>query len=390
MTKHQIHARSRRGAVTVLACFLMVALAGVLALALDLGYLANSQTELQRTADSAALAACYQLVYKGTPGTAVDLSQNVPNVPVVAGQYAALNPVCNSGPSLASADIVTGYLANPTTPGGSLNTAANQNTFNAVQVTVRRTSELNGQVPTFFSQIWGILGENSSATATAALINNFSGFQSPSTAGGTGNLMILPFALDQQTWNDLQAGNTTDTTDGWSYDSNGQLVSKGSDGIREVNLFPQGTGSPGNRGTVNIGASNNSTATLVRQITDGISPADLAYYPNGKLTFDSSGNMYLNANPGISAGSKSALASIIGQTRMIPIFKSVVGNGNNAEYDIVEFVGVRIMDVNLTGSMSSKHLTVQPAVFYTRGGIPATSSSTTYSYGVYSPVWLVK
>ena len=146
-----------------------------------------------------------------------------------------------------------------------------------------------------------------------------------------------------------------------------------------MNLFPQGTGSPGNRGTVNIGASNNSTATLCRQITEGISPADLAYYPGGQLTFDASGNLYLNANPGISAGCKSALASIIGQTRLIPIFTSVVGNGNNAEYDIVEFVGVRIMDVNLTGSMSSKHLTVQPALVYTRGGIPATSSSTTYS-----------
>ena len=92
----------------------------------------------------------------------------------------------------------------------------------------------------------------------------------------------------------------------------------------------------------------------------------------------------------LAPAAKSALASIIGQPRIIPIFTSVVGEGNNATYDIVEFVGVRIMDVNLTGSMSSKHLTVQPCNVYTRGGIPATSSSTTSSYGTYSPVWLVK
>ena len=388
MTRCQMRSRNRRGSVVVLACCLMIALAAMVAFAVDIGYLANSQTELQRTADSAALAACYQLVYQGTPGTKIDLSSNVANVPNVASQYAVLNPVCQSGPSLASADIVTGFMADPTKSGGTINTLADHNTFNAVQVTVRRNASLNGQVPSFFGRVLGVFGENASATATAAMINNFSGFQTPSTNGGTGNLMILPFALDKQTWDDLQNGVTTDTTDSWSY-AGGHVV-PGSDSIREVNLFPQGTGSPGNRGTVNIGASNNSTATLCRQITDGISPADLAYYPGGQLTFDASGNLYLNANPGISAGCKSALASIIGQTRMIPIFTSVVGNGNNAEYDIVEFVGVRILDVNLTGSMSSKHLTVQPALVYTRGGIPATSSSKSYSYGFYSPVFLVK
>jgi hypothetical protein len=106
------------------------------------------------------------------------------------------------------------------------------------------------------------------------------------------------------------------------------------------------------------------------------------------LQLDASGNLYLPANPGISAGTKSALESIIGQTRIIPIFASISGNGANATYDIVQFVGVRILDVNLTGSMSSKHLTVQPANVTTRGIVPSTGGSTSYS--VYSPVWLVR
>jgi hypothetical protein len=279
-------------------------------------------------------------------------------------------------------------MADPTKPGSSITTAADHNMYNAVQVTVRRNSSVNGQVPTFFGRAFGVLGENATATATAALLNNFGGFQAPSTNGGTGNVMILPFALDKQTWDALQAGDTSVSTDTWTFDGTG--VIPWSDGIREVNLFPQGTGSPGNRGTVNIGASNNSTATLCRQITDGISPADLAHYPGGQLKFNDSGHLYLNADPGISAGCKSALASIIGQPRIIPIFASLTGNGNNATYDIVEFVGVRIMDVNLTGSMSSKHLTVQPCNVYTRGGIPATSSDASSSYGTYSPIWLVK
>jgi hypothetical protein len=365
----------------------MIALVAMLAFAVDLGYLANSQAELQRSADAAALAACYELVYQGTPGTPVNLSTNVQNVPTVASQYAGLNHVCNSAPALATGDVVVGYMANPTQPGGTVDTSANKNSFNAVQVTVRRDSTENGKVPSFFGRVFGVTGEATNATSTAALISNFGGFQVPSNISGSNNLMILPYALDQTTWNALQAGNTSVTTDVWNYNSSGQVVA-GADGIREVNLFPQGTGSPGNRGTVYIGNAQ-GLADIKTQIVNGISPSDLAVY-GGQLKFDASGNLYLSGKPGIDAGAKAALASIIGQTRMIPIFASVTGNGANASYDIVEFVAVRIMDVNLTGSMSSKHLTVQPALMFSRGGLPATSSGTQQSYGVYSPVWLVK
>ncbi len=376
----------RRGTIAVLACFLMILVLGMAAFAVDLGYIANSRAELQRSADAAALAGCWQLVYQGQPGTQIDLTAPVAAVPAVALQYAALNPVCGSSPSLGSEDVQVGFMANPGERDAAIE-LGDPNLYNAVRVTVRRAADQNGQVGTYFGRIFGLEGVTSSATATAALINNFGGFQAPSTAGGTGNLMILPFALDKQTWDDLQASSGPDD---WTYDPALKQVRLGVDRILEANLFPQGTGSPGNRGTVNIGASSNSTAVLCRQILSGISAADLAYYPDGQLKFDSNGHMYLNADPGISAACKSALASIIGQTRLIPIFTSVVGNGNNACYDIVEFVGVRILDVTLTGSMNSKHLTVQPAVVFTRGGIPAASSLTQYSYGIYSPVWLVQ
>jgi hypothetical protein len=372
----------------VLACVLMIVVLGITAFAIDLGRLACTRTELKRAADAAALAGCWQLVYKGTPGTPVDLTTAVAAAPGVSSQFAGLNRVCGAAPGLGGGDVVVGYMANPTQQGAAINPSGNPNTFNAVQVSVRRTAEQNGLVPTFFGRVFGNQGMAATSTSTAALIANFGGFKAPTeTSGSPGNVMILPFALDKQTWDALQAGTGSDA---WSYNSSQNRVAAGSDGIREVNLFPQGTGSPGNRGTVNIGASNNSTSTLCRQIVYGISPQDLAYYPNGQLTFDANGHLYLNADPGISAGCKSALASIIGQTRIIPIFASLVGNGNNATYDIVAFVGVRILAVDLTGSMSSKHLTVQPATVFTRGGIPATSSATQSSYGVYSPVWLVQ
>jgi hypothetical protein len=164
-------------------------------------------------------------------------------------------------------------------------------------------------------------------------------------------------------------------------------VTSGSDGVKECNLYPQGTGSPGNRGTVDIGSSNNSTADIARQIVYGISPSDLAYM-GGELKFDTSGKLYLNGDTGISAGVKDELASIIGKPRIIPIFQSVTGPGNNASYTIVAFAGVRITNVKLTGSMSSKNVMIQPCKLIVTGGIVNPGAQT--SWFVTSPAWLVR
>lgn len=385
--------RTRKGAVAVLACLLMIAMLGLLAFAVDLGYLANSQTELQRTADAAALAACAQLVYSPTPGGPIDASYNAQMAPGVASQYAAANKVCGTSPTLSSSDVVIGYMPDPGQQ-SAIQTGCDTSLYNAVQVTVRRSANENGLVPSFFGKVFGVTGEATSATATAAFYNNFNGFGVPSVVPpgspqSTPTLMFLPYALDLTTWTSLLSGSGSDS---FAYTAGANpAVTNGSDGLPEVNLFPQGTGSPGNRGTVLVGGQG--TSTLVRQIESGLTASDLSSY-GGKLQLDSTGNLYLPAKPGISAGTKDALASIIGQVRIIPIFSSISGNGANATYDIVGFGGVRVMDVNLTGSMSSKHLTVQRAPIYTLGAIgvggSGSSSSGSNTAGVYSPVFLVE
>jgi hypothetical protein len=245
---------------------------------------------------------------------------------------------------------------------------------------VQRTSGQNGTVPFFFARAIGFNDTAMDAQATAAFISSFAGFQAP--ADGS-NLNILPFALDETTWNNLP----TNGTDSWSYNTETKTLSAGADGVKEVNLFPQGTGMPGNRGTVDIGGSNNSTADIARQITSGINASDLAHM-GGSLQFNASGVLHLNGDTGISAGVKDELASIIGKPRLIPIFRSVVGPGNNADYTIVKFVGVRILDVKLTGSMSSKRLTIQPCNVVAKGGIYQEGAANTQY--VYSPIWLVR
>ena len=82
------------------------------------------------------------------------------------------------------------------------------------------------------------------------------------------------------------------------------------------------------------------------------------------------------------------LDAIKGQPRCIPIFREVTGNGNNATYTIVKFVGIRIMAVKLTGSMSNKKVTIQPADVQCPGMIPGTGTSK--ADFVYSGVWLAR
>ena len=273
-----------------------------------------------------------------------------------------------------------GFLSSFTDPSAVIDTSGT-NFPNVVQVQVSRTTSQNGQVPFFMANVLGVNSAAAQATSTAAMLTDFRGFRAPSDGG---NLGILPFALDLDTWNDFLADIGSDD---WTWNAETGEVESGGDGIREMNLYPQGTGAPGNRGTVDIGSSNNSTADIARQIVDGVTPADLAHH-GGSLEFDHNGEMVLNGDTGISAGVKDELLSVKGLPRIIPLFASVTGPGNNAQYTITKYVGIRIMEVSLDGAMSNKRVMVQPAQVIAEGGIPGDGSDT--SFYIYSPAFIIR
>lgn len=366
-------ARSRRGTALILALALMFTLFSFIAFGVDAGFLAQSRAELQRTADAAAMAGCWEL-YDGL-ATGGNMDSSAPAVRLAAASMAAMNPVCRSGPTLdptaTSQDIEMGFLSD--TRNAVLSVDSSQ-PFMGVRATVSRTGSKNGDVPYFFGRIFGLQGRPMVTSATAVMARQLSGFTLAPQS--TETLDLLPFALDLETWESLLSGATSDA---YHYDPATGQVSTGSDGIREVNLYPQGTGSPGNRGTVDIGSANNSTNDIARQIVHGISAQDLQDL-NKPLLLSSGSTMTLNGDTGISAGVKDELTSIIGQTRIIPIFSSVSGNGNNATYTIVRWCGVRILDVKLTGKMSGKQLIVQPAPMIVRNGVFSSTASSTSDF----------
>ncbi len=373
---------NRSGAVLVLAAIMLFMMLAFLAFTVDTGYLASSKGEIRRSADAAAIAGCWELFDDLMQGKSQ--SECEASVAAEAAQYAGLNQIANTSPRLSnelnSRSVEVGYLSSMTA--GTLSTDDSL-PFYAVRVAVKKNSQLNGEIPYFFGKIFGSSGRALEASATAVMARNISGFTTPGNCNDT--LDVLPFALDLQTWNTINAHTAQDM---FSYNTTTGAVTAGGDGVGEVNLYPQGTGSPGNRGTVDIGGANNSTADIARQIMYGISENDIEEL--GKdLKFNSDGSMTLNGDTGISAGVKDELASIIGQPRIIPIFSTVSGNGNNANYTIVKWVGVRILKVTLTGALSKKAVIIQPAPIISRNSVISKAEASTSDY-VYSPVLLAQ
>jgi hypothetical protein len=344
----------------------MVMMFAMVAFAYDLGYFALVRTEAQSAADAGALAAAEELLMNRTLTPTINLNTTLSRVREAAKTYIRANPLGTVREELASDDVVFGRV---NLGAGSTTAVANAGNYNAVQVRVRRAAEINGEVPTFFAPILGITSGAIQAQATAAFADKIVGFNEP-TEGG---VYVLPFAVDKQTWDALQRGWGTDN---WKWDEVNQRVVAGRDGILEVDLYPHGTGASGNHGTVDLGNPNNSTKDLVRQITDGLNAEDLGYL-GGKLELNSNGTLGVNGDTGLSAGVQNALDLICGQTRIVPIYLTCAGNGNRSQYTIVGFAGIRVMEVNLHGSMSSKRVIIQPANITITGGIPGDDSAQT-------------
>jgi len=161
-------------------------------------------------------------------------------------------------------------------------------------------------------------------------------------------------------------------------------VTSAADGIHEGNLFPLSNNlSSGNFGMLDLGAPANGTPVYENWILNGPSAADLGYfnasngYPNGFKLDPTTGTLPLHGTPGVHAAMQNDLQSIIGQARIIPLYSTVTGNGNNAQYTIVGFAGCTIVDVNLKGSLSSKHVTIQPC--YAIDATAVSGSSTSFA-----------
>ncbi|MEX2142903.1 MAG: pilus assembly protein TadG-related protein [Pirellulales bacterium] len=376
----------RRGTIVVLSAFLMVAMIAMVAFSVDVGALYVARTELQRAADSGALAAAAEMLESSLQGGDWGGEQDR-QVRNTARQFVELNFIGRQSPTIdinteqkEDGDLLFGEVANWDAARRTFQTSG-AGEYNAVQVRVSRSDRINGEVPLFFAKIFGMRTSEVEARATAAFVTRMRGFRSP--GNGRENLPLLPIAISEETLDEMLRG---DGPDAYSWDNDTQSVTTKRDGRHEADLFPERSGAAGNWGLVDVGSAKSSPGTLQQQIRNGLTPAELDYH-GGEIALDFQGELTLSGNPGLKIGViEPALQSIVGQPRIVPVYSSASGGGTNAQYTITGFAGVCVVSVQLKSG--NKSLRIQACPVITRGGIPAEGSQQTSKY-IYSPVALV-
>jgi hypothetical protein len=378
----------RRGSALLLVALALVPLFAMIAFAVDYGRICVAKGELQRAVDSAALAAAQELQQGHRPGSKLTPEEAVIEARQAAKEYFELNAAVGTTLTLRDADIEIGYLADPYSPNAPFDTS-DPARFNAVRILARRDAECNGSIPMTFGRLLGKHSQDARASAVASFINSIAGFK-PLPVDEGPHIPMMPLALDLETW---QAALNGQAPDQWSWDGDEQTLVPGSDGILECNLYPargqsenpgsrRGKGAaaepkkPGeDRGSVFIGTSEYDKNHLVRQILFGISQPDWAYH-NGGLSFDENGELFLKGKRGIEPLLGLTLAAVRGETRIIPIYNKVEGEGKDTVYTIVAWAGVRILDVQLNGP--DKRVIVQPAAVVTGGTVTGDKARSFY------------
>jgi Flp pilus assembly protein TadG len=411
------HKTNRRpGATVPLFAILVVPLLGMLAFSIDLGWIALVQTDLQTTADAAALAGAEQLqqlyVQYTTPGqtnqntilTTATTNTNALNCPMYAAeQVAQRNKAGNNTINVRDVDVTFGFMDQNGTYHSDYSNY-NGGFPNSVTVITRRDTVMNSPVSLFFGPIFGWYNKALYATATATIysqdVNTLQTYQWLQQGLSVG-AHILPVALDVNIWNYFY------TTGGLSPDGTKHLAANGQP---QLFVYPNGpwaldpTGNGGSFGLVDTGLPANNVPAFRNWIDNGQTPNDINYLLNNGLLPvympgqgpNGAGPQPWKAGPGLKSTLQSNFASQMGVPNLIPLFipqtapsgwtsmASVQnptsvnantpyvagdGTGQNNQFYIVGFVGVTISEADASGS--NMNISIQPmAVVDPTAGMP--------------------
>src|SRR5947209_3664773 len=308
--------QQRRGAIVPLFALLLIPMLGMLAVSIDAGYMVLVRTDLQNTADAAALAGAEKLqelyVQYNMPGqtqqaTIMDTaSTNQPGSPMdTAEKFSSYNKAGNVYIALLDSDVQFGYVNAqgnwfPNWPGFP----------NTIQVTVRRDGTANGALSLFFGRILGMSSIDVQATARATI---YSGNVSTLKAIPGVNAHILPVALDYKNWDQFYA--TGQSPDGLRH-------SNAVNGMPEMQVYPTTTNTPGNFGLLDVGPPQNNVPAFRNWIDDGETPNDISYLLNDNmLPVSMQSPKAWKCGPGLTSNLESAFQSQIVVPDLIPILQ---------------------------------------------------------------------
>jgi hypothetical protein len=355
---------ARRGAITPLVALTLVFVVAMLAFAVDVGWVVTVKSELQNAADAAALAGAAPLmdgyVQYNLPGQAnrsTVLSTAKANARAEAKKFAALNRGGNAPLALADSDIEFGFTDNRTPPNyyaeGSPGYPAGAFP-NTVKVTLRRDqTSSTGSLPLFFGPVLGVPTADVVATAAATAyaagdIDSFKG-----VPGLT--LRVLPMTYDVNGWNSFLAGTNPDATT----DAAGNPA---------LQVYPSVL-QAGNFGELSLDGSHTGSSTINGWIDNGLSAGDVSSLQGLKLIpLSQHDNTQWDwaGNPGLKDTTIQTVQGKVGTNFILPLFNPYQtapgysagnGQGSNYYYQVVRFVGVKVLFAPGRG------VVVQPAAF---------------------------
>jgi hypothetical protein len=395
--------------VTIWVVLLIIPLFALVAFAVDLNYVWTTDAQLQSAADAAALDGAHQLL-------GPNMAASLPNTPssqwwvleqqggqaaVRSAQVRALTETAAGAPVvLNDADVEVGYIQDPSappdTPAGQFQAPSSGNFPNSVRVTAR----LDGTVPAgplqlSFGPLLGTPTVTRKTIATSTLrCQNVTGFNGPGSR-------MLPLAMSLTTRNAL-LGRPTDASGNLGEGLGSLLailnllnllyflfppapppgvtlqdaytvtlplaggtqppgnVSAGADGVREANVSTTQT-LPGEFYLVSLrNAPVNSSPTYVSWILNGPTSADLATFGPRGLQASVLAPTTMYAGPNLDASMDSALRSIVGQTRIVPVFNQYNNTLPNPTYQVIGFTAVVVVAANL--SAPTPYIVLQPTV----------------------------
>ncbi|NQT16869.1 MAG: hypothetical protein HQ582_29195 [Planctomycetes bacterium] len=275
--------RRRRGAALVLTALLMVTAIGMVAFAIDLGYIVQVRTDLQRTADAAALAAA-------------ELFPDFSAATSVAHAVAAENG-WSSEVAEGDVDPMTveyGFWHRSTATFSS--PAPSNRRTNAVRVTLRRTEATQNPLRLFFAPVLGrnVADVNVSATAWSdhGVCGPFIGIEWLDVGGGA---ITDSFDSDESSYNPATARDLGSVCSDGPIKVSGNPIVNGDTIAGEDDVVTMGgdavvTGYIGNR--VSPLRFPPVDASQVAVVNDNDQAAPL---PNGDPAIDKHGRFRLNS-----------------------------------------------------------------------------------------------
>ncbi|HYV39777.1 MAG TPA: TadE/TadG family type IV pilus assembly protein [Gemmataceae bacterium] len=352
--KFSCNRRQRRGAVAPMAALLAAFMIGMVAFAVDLGWMVLVKSDLQNAADSAALAGVkplmdgyvqYQLTVLPSAKVTV-LNTALANARTYAKRYAGYNAAGGvNSLTLNDSDIEFGV----TDASGAYTAISGTSTFpNTIKVILRRDSSSNGALGLYFAPIFGITTVSLNASAAACM---YGGTANSFVSNPTANVSVLPITYDKDSW---QIFTLT------GLDPDGRLTTY--NGYPALQIYPS-IKAPGNFGQLSLDASHVGASVEIDWVNNGVASSDISGLKNANLIPLSSHDTTKwdwQGDTGLKQSLISAINAKAGQQFVLPLFNPYsdsptytapsysagTGQGSNYFFQITQFVGIVIVPSN--------------------------------------------